>query len=550
MGEILPGEKKCNVCNQIKPLSELVKEKGFKDGYRPLCKECKKKKTESIVNKWAEERQNKKILIKEKKCKDCNQIKTISEFVRDKYHKDGRSNVCKECKKQRQNKLKEKWKRNRNQNNYLVEEKKCNSCGHLYPRTQFTILSNSKDGLSHICKSCEAERRKKKKLLWKIERSTKEQITHKICPSCNRDLPVSAYYKMEGWKDGVSFYCKICSLQKQKVYAKKWEEERKEGKNIIHQKECILCHRFLPTNRFYKNRSWKDGYNGVCIACERNRQQRYIKLWEKERTISSESPTEKKCILCNRVLPAEFFNSTKRRKDGLSSACKECFSKRQNAYIIKWAEEHQNKKENAFSLYPEFEKICNKCKKTLPKSQFYKKARSKDGLSSNCIECEKKIAKQTRIRYFKSGKWKENLKNIPKEKECKRCHKVLPSSQFDKNKERKDGLSRLCKNCKRIKNKEYRSNPENLEKLLKYKREYNSRPEVKKRQRKRRRKYEKLPHVKKKRKAYMKEYMSRPEVIERKKQYRKEYNQRPEVKERIKKYYKEYHKKKKQKSLS
>ena len=87
-----------------------------------------------------------------------------------------------------------------------------------------------------------------------------------------------------------------------------------------------------------------------------------IRLWEKDRTISLENPTEKECVLCNRVLPVEFFSSSKRRKDGLSSVCKECFSKRQNAYIIKWAEEHQNKKEDTFSLFPDFEKICNKCK--------------------------------------------------------------------------------------------------------------------------------------------------------------------------------------------
>lgn len=34
--------KTCNKCNQIKCLTDFVKHKGFKDGYRPTCKECKR----------------------------------------------------------------------------------------------------------------------------------------------------------------------------------------------------------------------------------------------------------------------------------------------------------------------------------------------------------------------------------------------------------------------------------------------------------------------------------------------------------------------------
>ena len=83
MEEILLKEKKCNSCHQVKPLSEFDKDSAYKDGIRPLCKDCKKKKIEGLVSQWAEEREKKTNLPTEKECKDCHQIKPISEFVKD-----------------------------------------------------------------------------------------------------------------------------------------------------------------------------------------------------------------------------------------------------------------------------------------------------------------------------------------------------------------------------------------------------------------------------------------------------------------------------------
>ena len=37
-------------------------------------------------------------------------------------------------------------------------------------------------------------------------------------------------------------------------------------------------------------------------------------------------------------------------------------------------------------------KVCSKCGRELPLSEFYKKSTSKDGLQSYCKECSKKLA--------------------------------------------------------------------------------------------------------------------------------------------------------------
>ena len=41
----IPSEsKKCNICEQIKPLNEFHRNKNMKDGYLNMCKECKRKR--------------------------------------------------------------------------------------------------------------------------------------------------------------------------------------------------------------------------------------------------------------------------------------------------------------------------------------------------------------------------------------------------------------------------------------------------------------------------------------------------------------------------
>lgn len=548
MEEILLREKKCNVCHQVKPLSEFVKEKDFKDGYRPLCKDCKNKRLKEYTKKWAEERSNTTYFPKEKQCKDCLEVKPIDEFTKDKYQKDGKSHVCKECKAKRQKKMIERWKKERTT---LPEDKECIKCHRILPSSQFTNNINSKDGLDSLCKDCQTQRSIEYKKRWKEERLQKpDSIKEKECPTCHRILPVSEFYESDSHKDGLSFYCKECELQNQKRFAKKWEKERSKKKTNLKRKECNICHRVLPIAQFYKNRRFKDGISAACIDCETKRQIEYIANWKEERDQQEEVMAGKECIKCHRILPISHFNKNKRRKDGLTSACKDCEVERQDAYIEKWTEERKKKKDDSFTLFPTFEKKCNTCKRTLPTSQFYPKAGSKDGLSSNCIACDRKIVKETRKKYLKSGKWKDNLKNIPKEKECRRCHKILPSSQFHKRKESKDGLALYCIQCVSIKNKEYRNNPENRERLLKYWREHNRRPEVRAQNRKWARKYAKRSYVKEKRKAYMKEYCSRPEVQKRRKEYMREYHQRPEVRERTKQYYKTYQKRKKVKEKS
>jgi len=422
-------EKRCRVCNQSKPLSEFIKDKAYKDGYRTECKN----------------------------------VKSISEFCKDRYYKDGYHHICKSCQSKRQKEMKTRWEKERKQQSKKIESKTCIKCNKILPISQFTRSVNIKDGFDSICKTCQTQRKKEYKKRWKKQRLQKpDSIKEKECPSCHRILPLSEFYESDSHKDGLSFYCKRCSLQKQKYCSDKWEQERSKKRTMIKEKECNICHRVLPISQFYKNRRFKSGINATCIRCEHRRQIEYIANWKEKRSQKEEIIDEKECIGCHRILPISSFNQNKRRKDGLTSSCKECEAKRLGRYMVKWKNERATKSDDDSILFPSFEKRCCVCNRVLPLSNFYTRPGSKDGFNASCKECDLKRAKTYRL------KKKDRPKITSKEKLCKRCKRTLPSSMFHKNCDSNDGLSTYCGECKNKMHKEYRNNPETHEKLLKY----------------------------------------------------------------------------------
>ena len=94
-----------------------------------------------------------------------------------------------------------------------------------------------------------------------------------------------------------------------------------------------------------------------------------------------------------------------------------------------------------------------------------------------------------------------------KTKKCSKCKKIKSVDDFNKDKQKKDGLNSSCRSCvskyarspeMRKRHLKYCHRPDVHKKSLKYAREYRERPGVKKK----RREYHKNPEFKKKRKLY------------------------------------------------
>ena len=67
----------------------------------------------------------------DKKCLTCKKVKLLSEFPRDKNHKDGHRNICKECKRPRERAYKTKKGAQRKKIIDAIKlEKGCKVCGY------------------------------------------------------------------------------------------------------------------------------------------------------------------------------------------------------------------------------------------------------------------------------------------------------------------------------------------------------------------------------------------------------------------------------------
>ena len=99
-------------------------------------------------------------------------------------------------------------------------------------------------------------------------------------------------------------------------------------------------------------------------------------------------------------------------------------------------------------------KKCFVCLLDKDLSEFTKLARSKDGYNSNCKECKNK---RQRERHNKKETSEVNISN----KICCVCKLNKPSCEFNAHKSMKDGLRSQCRNCQSNYRKDYHSFEEN-----------------------------------------------------------------------------------------
>lgn len=167
----------------------------------------------------------------------------------------------------------------------------------------------------------------------------------------------------------------------------------------------------------------------------------YCKICDKERKKNNkpiEPPIDlnfyKICSCCGQKRLATEFNKHKWRKDGLSTQCKNCDHIKQKQYAEKYKD----------NVIPKT-KICNKCHIEKLASEFTFSSRNFDKLSAYCKDCNKEYTKN-RQQYAEQHKMdlSENYTKI-----CNICKTAKPASDFYKSSYNLDGLQYTCKECEK-----------------------------------------------------------------------------------------------------
>lgn len=125
------GYKRCSICGEVKPISEFYKSKSY-------CITCSKefdrkkriRNTAKHTDAWYEEQLRAGATVR---CKKCGKIKPVSEFSRVRKTQNGYEYYCNECispEKYKENQLKSKLS--------LLGLRKCKDCGEIKPISEFT----------------------------------------------------------------------------------------------------------------------------------------------------------------------------------------------------------------------------------------------------------------------------------------------------------------------------------------------------------------------------------------------------------------------------
>jgi hypothetical protein len=506
------SELRCRRCKEAKSLNEFNRIFFGKHGFDVYCHNCRIE-IDKITN-----------TIKEKQCRQCGRIQSVSEFGKTAWTRDGYSKECFDCQEQnlhrkRERKSKKVWK---------GEMETCTICGKLKP-TYDIFPPRFKQSKTRYCRSCINLTVRQKLLEYEHNREVNGWKIQKRCKGCSRIYPSDQFHLDRRKKDGFSDFCVMCEndylLQR---FNKLNEIHKIKAIKSSTKKECSICHTLKPLSNFVKNKSFIDGYNGMCIACTKMVRKEDEQIWERLRREKGTILEKMQCKDCGRILPIEMFTKLKGRKKGYRYYCKECSHTREKKIFQLW--DQQRKKEQfEFSLDSQVEKTCKICGQVLPLSKFWNREASKDGHSHYCISCASKKLKERDKKLREQGFPEER---IPVEKRCSLCKRILPRAMFYKDSTTSTGLDSRCIDCRKIYDNEYNARPE----VKKKKYEYCRRPEVMEKNRLHAREYQKRPEVKERVKAYKKEYKKRPYVKEKLRAYERMRYQRPKVKQKKKEY--------------
>lgn len=103
-------------------------------------------------------------------------------------------------------------------------------------------------------------------------------------------------------------------------------------------------------------------------------------------------------------------------------------------------------------------KVCSKCKRELPISEFNKNKNSKDGLYSYCRQC----ASERTSEYYKNNK--EHIKTVVREYQRTEKGKEVAKRSNDKHHNTFNGTERSCRGKSHIVKRDYELTEEQLQK--------------------------------------------------------------------------------------
>ena len=213
--------KTCSKCNEVKSTSLFPKRSSNLDGLQNSCYYCKEKQIQSEADKFAKQEESGL----EKFCYRCNTRKPIKDFSKRFDSEDGRKNYCRSCQKQ-----KPKGSPRVLPPSDVVDlpngTRVCTTCGIAKPLTTFRKAPTCKWGRGAQCKECV----KKGTDAIRAARILNQPVTEgeKSCSQCKEIKNIMDFGIDRKTPDGRSYYCLVCSRERNLLWAISHPETVKE----------------------------------------------------------------------------------------------------------------------------------------------------------------------------------------------------------------------------------------------------------------------------------------------------------------------------------
>ena len=284
--------------------------------------------------------------------------------------------------------------------------KKCTRCQQEKPLSDFHRQRLGYLGRRATCKQC---------------RNTVELDLSKVkvCSSCGTSKRISDFYKQEGGIFNVSAKCKECIRKEDRLKNFTFDEFK-----FGHEITCAICKIRRHHSEFSNDKSNPNGKSCRCKKCVSE----IRKPKENFRPSPNYKSELKTCSKCNIEKSGDHFYLAKGNPDGLSSQCRECLLMSAREKDYKPSIDYKTK-----------EKQCSKCGKFKFGSEFGLCKSSLDGLSSDCKDCK---SERNDNKFYYPEK---NYESIPRR--CSFCGELKLGSEFSLYKNSKDGLKSQCKEC-------------------------------------------------------------------------------------------------------
>jgi hypothetical protein len=275
-------QKRCKGCSHVYPSDCFNLDRRKKDGFGDLCNTCTDERNVKRLKILKEK--HKKMIFKHdamKECHICHSLKPLSSFTKNETTVDGHSEMCTACTGVVREEYAQVWLQLRKEKDEVIEQLQCHGCGRTLPIKMFTRTKERKKGYRYYCKECSREKEKQIFQRWEQERKkaqfefSLDTLTEKACKLCGRVLPLSEFWAREASKDGYAHYCKECDNKKKKKWKKRTRERGFPEDRIPAEKQCGQCKRILPQIMFYRDATTSTGLDSHCIECRKSYYKQY-----------------------------------------------------------------------------------------------------------------------------------------------------------------------------------------------------------------------------------------------------------------------------------